>query len=95
MGDLQLVGELSGSTEEGVPLSYDVFSKLHFDISDGMENMNHYDPDYNFLFDMKFSEPTEYCNASDYSRISKPNAMGIYFQNINGFKSNFQSFETY
>ena len=93
MGDLQLAGELSGSTEEGVPLGFDIFSKLHFDISDGMENMNHYDPDYNFLFDMKFSEPTEYCNASDYSHMTKPNSMGIYFQNINGFKSNFQSFE--
>ena len=68
------------------------FPKCVFDITDGLEELNNYDPDYNLLYNVELNNPSDYFDIQSLG-LHQENSFGIYFHNLRSFKANFESFE--
>ena len=50
LSDIQFANEVIGFSQDHVPLSFDVYSNMYFNLNDGLEELNDYDPDFNLLY---------------------------------------------
>ena len=66
---------------------------MHFDLTDNVEELNLIDPDHNYLLDLSFNQPSNYYTIDDLPNQGDETVSGIFFNNIQCFRTNFESFE--